>query len=50
VIGHSPGAAPLLDRAGIEPGPGLIALDGSPSIQAFVKTSKAGRVWEREPP
>ena len=49
VIGHVAAAAPLLERAGIEPDAGVIALEGPRSIAAFVAAAKTARIWEREP-
>ncbi|WP_174273277.1 catalase [Sphingomonas bacterium] len=43
-IGHTAGAKPLLDKAGVEPDEGVIALDGKGFIAAAAK-----RVWAREP-
>jgi catalase len=49
VIGHTPGAAPLLARAGVEAGqPGVLALDGEKGARAFGEAAAAGRIWERE--
>ena len=49
VIGHVATAAPLLERAGIEPDAGVIALEGPRSMAAFVAAARTGRIWEREP-
>ena len=49
VIGHVAAAAPLLERAGIAPDAGVIALEGPRSIAAFVAAAKTARLWEREP-
>ncbi|HZM02456.1 MAG TPA: catalase [Candidatus Saccharimonadales bacterium] len=49
VIGHTAGAQPLLDRAGVEPDEGIIAVSDKKSIGAFIKTAKNGRIWAREP-
>jgi len=42
-IGHTPGAKPLLDKAGVEPDDGVLALDAG-----FVEAA-AKRYWDREP-
>jgi catalase len=42
VIGHVVAAAPLLKRAGIDPDPGLVAMDGERSITKFVTMAKTG--------
>ena len=49
VIGHVAAAAPLLERAGIAPDAGVIALEGPPSIAAFIAAAKTARIWAREP-
>ncbi|MEP6664307.1 MAG: catalase, partial [Verrucomicrobiota bacterium] len=49
VIGHTPGAKPLLETAGVEMDDGVIALKESKSIAEFIKKAKNGRIWEREP-
>jgi catalase len=41
-IGHNAAAQPLLDKAGVEPDEGVVALDG------FVEAAKR-RYWDREP-
>ena len=47
VIGHTAGAAKLLQRAGVAPGPGIIAMDGA-SAQPFLTAASKGRIWDRE--
>jgi catalase len=49
VIGHSAAAAPLLQKAGVEPDAGIIELGTPKSIAAFIAAAKKARVWEREP-
>ncbi len=49
VIGHTPDAQPLLDRAGVEADKGVISLSDQKSLGAFIKGAKEGRRWEREP-
>ena len=48
VIGYTEGAASLIERAQIEPDPGIIQLSDAKSIPSFVKAAKGGRIWERE--
>jgi len=43
-IGHTAEAQPLLDKAGVEPDEGVVALDGDAFIAAAAK-----RFWDREP-
>ncbi len=47
VIGHTAGAAKLLQRAGVAPGPGVVAIDGV-SAQPFLTAASKGRIWDRE--
>jgi catalase len=52
VIGHLPSAAPLFARSGLSEGDadeGVVALDGTGSVDAFVAAAAKGRVWDREP-
>jgi len=49
VIGVVDAAQPLLDRAGVEPDEGVVALRGPKDVAAFVSAAKSGRVWDREP-
>ncbi|MCD6050441.1 MAG: catalase [Verrucomicrobia bacterium] len=49
VIGHTGEAQPLLDRAGLAPDEGVIALADAKSVSRFIKQAKNGRIWEREP-
>ncbi len=46
VIGHTPGAQALLDKAGVMPDAGVVALD---KAKAFLATASKGRIWDREP-
>jgi len=46
VIGHTPGAQSLLDKAGVMPDAGVVALD---KAEAFLATASQGRIWDREP-
>ena len=48
VIGHVPGAAPLIERAGIAVDEGVIALGGAKDVTAFVAAAKGPRIWQRE--
>ena len=47
VIGHSAEAQPLLDKAGVQPDVGVVALAGD--VQAFIDAAAHGRIWDREP-
>ncbi|MDP1862277.1 MAG: catalase [Thiobacillus sp.] len=47
VIGFVTSAMPLLKAAGIEAGEGVVNVDKSFGLTAFVKQAKEGRVWER---
>ncbi len=49
VIGHTADTAPLLKAAGIKADEGVIALETKGDTTTFIKTSKAGRIWAREP-
>jgi catalase len=49
VIGVVDAAQPLLDRAGVKPDKGVVALRGPKDVAAFVSAAKNGRVWDREP-
>ena len=49
VIGATPGARALLDKAGVMAGDGVLAIaDGGP-VDEYVARAAKGRVWEREP-
>ena len=48
IVAHTAGAQPLLDNVGIQPDKRFIALGDSKSVSQFIKTAKAGRIWERE--
>jgi catalase len=49
-IGYAAAAAPLLEKAGVpaEGDQGLIALGSVSDVEAFVKTCRSLRLWERE--
>jgi len=49
-IGFTPGAAPLMAKAGIEPNmdEGLIPLNGKAAIDDFIKICRKLRLWARE--
>ena len=49
VIGHAEGAQALLDRAGVEPDEGVIALVKEKTVSLFIDNAKKGKVWSREP-
>ena len=46
VIGHTLGAQALLDKAGVMPDAGVVALD---KPGAFLAAASQGRIWDREP-
>jgi catalase len=48
VIGVTEAASVLLDKAGIEPDEGVVAIDGAKGPAQFVRTAEAGRIWDRE--
>ena len=52
IIGTTRGARALLEAAGLgdEEDAGVIALEERGAADAFVKTAKKQRIWEREPP
>jgi catalase len=47
VLGHTAGAQPLLDAAGVMPDEGVI--DIGEGAEAYFKAAKEGRIWAREP-
>lgn len=49
ILGHTTGAQPLLDRAGVKQDAGIVVLPNSKAVANFVATAKNGRIWEREP-
>ncbi len=49
VIGVVGAAAPLLERAGIAPDDGVVAIDAGKGVNGFITAAKNGRIWEREP-
>ncbi len=48
VIGHTQGAQPLLQAAGVNPDEGVVALGGGGATQ-FASAAASGRIWSREP-
>ena len=48
VIGHTAGAAALLQKANVVPDRGVISLGGN-AVRSFVAEAAKGRIWEREP-
>ena len=48
VIGHVSGAAPLLERAGVEVDEGVVALGTAKDVAAFITAAKGPRIWDRE--
>lgn len=49
IIGHTIGAAPLLQKANVVPDRGVVAFQGSAPSDTFLTETSKGRVWEREP-
>jgi len=49
VLGHTAGAQPLLDRAGVKPDAGILMLADNKAVAKFMTAAKNGRIWEREP-
>ena len=49
VIGVVAAARRLLDRAGISPDAGVVAIDSGKGVNGFVTAAKGGRIWDREP-
>jgi catalase len=49
VIGHTPGASPLLATAGVEADEGVVEIGAPRDAARFVETAKGGRIWNREP-
>ena len=49
VIGVVDAARPLLERAGVTPDEGVVAIGGPKDVAAFITAAKNGRVWDREP-
>jgi len=49
VIGHVAAAKPLMDKAGVEPDDGIVALEGTSGTKAFIAAAKQHRIWDREP-
>ena len=49
-IGFTAGAAPLLQKAGVDPGAdeGMIVLDSSKAVAAFIESCRKLRLWSRE--
>ena len=49
VIGVVEAAASLLERAGIDPDAGVVAIDAGKGVNGFITAAKNGRIWDREP-
>ena len=49
IIGVVKTAAPLLERAGVEPDAGVIPIEGAKGIARFINAAKGPRIWDREP-
>jgi catalase len=47
-IAHVKAAQPLLDKAGVEPDEGVMALDAEADIAGFVESCRKLRLWARE--
>lgn len=47
-IAHVAAAKPLLDKAGVEPDEGVIAVSNAADLKGFVETCRKLRLWERE--
>jgi len=48
VIGHTAGAQPLMQAAGVVPDDGIVAVTDS-TADTFIATASGGRIWAREP-
>jgi catalase len=48
-IGHTVAAAPLLDKASVQPDAGVVPLNGKKDVDTFVGALGALRLWDREP-
>ncbi len=49
VLGYTPETKPLLDRAGVKPDAGVVAIAAVKAVAKFIAAARNGRVWEREP-
>jgi catalase len=49
VIGASPEAKPLLDKAGVVADQGIVMLKRGGSAEGFLTQAARGRIWDREP-
>ena len=49
VIGVLESGLGLAEEAGVEEDHGVVEMDGSNDIAAFITAAKNGRVWDREP-
>ena len=49
VIGTVGTASPLLERAGLEEDAGIVSVEGTRGVGAFIAAAKNGRIWDREP-
>ena len=49
VIGVIDTALGLAEEAGVEEDEGVVEMDGTKDIAAFITAAKNGRVWDREP-
>ena len=48
VIGHTVGAEALMNKAGVMPDAGIVAMDAQ-GAKPFLEMASKGRIWEREP-
>jgi catalase len=49
VIGYTADAQALLDKAGVQPDDGVLTLEKSKAVSAYIAAAKGGRIWTREP-
>ncbi|MDQ6735837.1 MAG: catalase, partial [Nitrospirota bacterium] len=49
VIGHTPGAAPLMQKANVIPDEGIVEMQNGGSAGKFLSRAEKGRIWDREP-
>lgn len=49
VIGNVASAKSLMDKAGVEKDDGIVALEGTGGVKAFIAVAKQQRIWAREP-
>ncbi len=49
VIGATPGAQPLLDKAGVKKDDGVVTIKEGGAVDSFLNRAAEGRIWKREP-